>query len=627
MRQAIAKRLQLSQRDSGITLIELVVAMVIIAGVLMALIATQLSAAATIVEARKRTQATAYANEAMEQLRAIPWTYISTGVHTTFNNTGQDPYVTGTALLLPGETASRTLRVGNQLLTKPRAPLFDATGSNVTRITDAALTNTQFTIRAYVTEPEVGSVNTLGLAVVVSWVTARGELQETVVESTAYRGTGCGNPDEAPYLSTCQASFDGIATSGTVITSLYATTIPDADGNSTPVTLLYPTTDEFASLSMRSASVGVSAQGRQVTNVTAAAQFGGTEKDDFDPATQPTVKNWVRGYATRDVRATDDISQTLIPTHVNTTWLTQTSGAEAAWTLSNAGTTIDFLSRSDFRRPVSATASSTTPCRSYIPVDEPCANIEMTNVSSYEEGSGYMLMTIDGTILRMSRRLSDQVPTGNPGNRDTAWIARFSDLPSTDDSTGCRVLSGAGCMSAGATRHMAKLAIAQMAVGSWKDSKAPDGLVVLEGRTGCTTGFTELVMAQRGSSQRTTNPVTSRCGQVRWWNGVNYTSTAIANDALTNPISTAAVTWNNADYTITASALVDTTGEVVVPFGADANCAKEACGVRAQTGTIEITVTYDITGPGFAYRVVSTTIVEGPTVNVVYQEAPSAVSS
>jgi hypothetical protein len=599
--------------------------MMIIGGVLLALIAVQISAAQTIVDARKREQATAIANQAMEQMRAIPWTYLSIGLHTTFKTAaGGDPYVSGGTVTLPGESTFRTLKLGTQDLTKPRPPLFSSTGSNKSVVTDAAVTNTSFTVRSYVLQPVVGGVNTLGLAVIVSWIDKDGNLAETVLESTAYRGTGCGNPNEAPYLATCQATFEGVATSGTLSTSVFATTTPDGVSVPTPVNLLSPTSDPFMELAMRSASVGVSAQGQQVTSLLAAAQFGGSQKDDADPATEPLEEGWIRGYATAEVRATDDVTQTGTPTHVASTSLQQSATAESEWTLSDSGTSIDFRSRSDFRRPVTATASSTTSCKTGIPAGSPCAAVEMTNNTSLDQGSGYILMNVGSQIFRLSRRVVESAP---PGNNDHAWIARYTTTPSTADAVGCRpAVSGAGCMATGASRALAKLTIGTVVGGNWT-GQAVDGIVIVEGAAACTgganAGFNETVMVQRGSSQRSTAAVTTRCGQIRYWNGSSYTTQAIGNNPL-GTLTSAPVTWTGGGYTVTATATISATGVSSVPVGPDANCATKPCEIRAQTGAVEVAVVYVISGPGTNYAVTSLTTIEGPSAAVTYQEAPIA---
>lgn len=616
-----------NHRDNGFTLVELVVAMIIIAGVLMTLIAVQLSAASTIVEARKREQATAVANEAMEQLRAIPWAYLSKGLYNGFTvPAGGDPHVTGMTLNLP--SGNRTLVMAplsnNQDTTSPRPPLFDSTGSNKAVVTDAAVTNTAYTVRAYVLQPAPGAINTVGLAVIVEWTDAKGNTPMTVVESTAFRGTGCGDESTSPYLTACQAYFDASSSSGQITTSIRATTYPDGINPTSEVNLLYGTGDIYHSLLMRSASAAATIQSQQVSTMTAAAQFGGTSKDDNDPDTQPVVEGWTRGFKISQVTATNDVAQSNTPLHVGTTDLTQAVSAEPAWQLSAGGTDISFTSRSDYYRPTTAMASSSATCRSGIPPGQSCAAVELGNRASYEEGSGYILMHIDGTVFRLSRRLAE---VAGQANNDQAWVARYTSSPSGNAAVGCNpTISGPGCVAAGATRTMARVNLGTIAIGgAWQASAAPEGLVVIEGRAACASGFTETVMAQRGTSQKATAPTTNRCGQVRWWTGGAYSTASFGSSAIA-PMNTSEVTWTNGDYTVTASASISFSAASATVTGDDATCVTDACSISASTGAITIVVTYKIQTPDPAdnYAIVSVTDIEGPSANVAYREAPVA---
>jgi len=74
----ILRRSQI-KRDDGFSLVELVVAMAIISGVLLGLVTLQTKAMVTIAQAKERQQATAIANEVLEQLRALPWNSITKG--------------------------------------------------------------------------------------------------------------------------------------------------------------------------------------------------------------------------------------------------------------------------------------------------------------------------------------------------------------------------------------------------------------------------------------------------------------------------------------------------------------------------------------------------------------------
>ena len=632
MLKAIRRRVHLTQREDGFTLVELIVAMVILAGVLMTLIAVQISAAATIIDARKREQATAVGNEAMEQLRAIPWAYLSKGMYNGFDAAaGDDPHAAGNTLTLP--SGNKVLIVAsaaaNQDLAFPRPPLFDTAGSNKLQTQDAAESNTLYSVWSYVAQPVSGAVNTVDLVVIVEWTTNKGKVGQTILQSTAFRGTGCGDETVSPFLAACQAFFQANSTSGQLSTLVSATTYVPA-GPVSELNLLYPTSDSMASLVMRSAGMTAGIQSQQTSIATAGAVFGGTTKDDADPATEPPEQGWTRGYDLTTVSASDDKTQNVILDHVGTTNITQASNAENPWVISDSGTVVSFSSRSDYRRPTTAMASTTTSCKTGVPANQPCAIGNMGNNASIEEGSGYLLMYVGPQIIRLSRRLAESAP---PGNADEAWVARFKTAASTNAAVGCNAtFTGAGCVSAGATRTMAKLSIGfvvpqspPLATPGWSGA-ATEGLVVIEGTTGCTAGFTESVMAQRGShaTQKTAVGSFSRCGQVRWWSGGAY-STAAFSASAAGPYSTAPVTWTDGTNSVTAYATVTLAGGSSAPSGSDlTNCQNDACGVAVQSGSINIVVTYDITTAAATYSVISVTTVDGPTAQVTYKEAPSA---
>ena len=605
-------------------MIELIVAMVILGIVLVSLIAVQISAAITIANARDRQEATAYANQAMEQMRAIPYNVLAKGLESGYlTAAGGDARVTSGSLVLDGTTSVLRVGKGAQDKSHPWLPLFTSTGSNKQVVNDVTGTANSYTVRAYVTD-KGGSEPpaTVGLVVTVDWKDRAGKARHISLFSTAYRGGGCGSLDTQPFLGACQALLNSSSTSGAISTQITAGSLAD---DSNPAYVPYPlagptSSNPFYSLAVGTAGVAAVATSQQVTIVRAIDQYGGTTIDDNDPATDPITQGWGNGFDSYVLGASDDPSLSELPANPSDLAITQASGNDAR-TVSDGSSFLQFNAQSDYRRPSTADASTTTSCQSGVPAKQPCSMAKISNFAQFDGGSGYILMYVNGQTIRLSRRIEDL--SGNGSNAESAWAARFSSSPSTLATVGCTSLSGAGCVSAGASRTMATLAIGTVIGGSW-GGKASEGLVLIEGKSGsCAAGLTESIYVQRGGSQKTTAQVASRCGTVRYWNGSAYTTSATLDATTSASYTTTPVTWTSGSYSVTGVATVTVSPATTTTSG-PANCDTDACVISADAGTISIDATYTITGFGTPFVVTSGTLVNPPSATASYKAAPTA---
>jgi hypothetical protein len=266
-----------------------------------------------------------------------------------------------------------------------------------------------------------------------------------------------------------------------------------------------------------------------------------------------------------------------------------------------------------------------------IPDDQPCALASLGNDSVLLTGSGYLLMEWDdGTIFRLSRRLSDETP----GNVESAWAARFISVTGST-AVGCTTITGAGCVSAGATRTMAPLNIGKVTNngGTW-NGDAANGMVILTGdsaRCPASQGvyYGESVMAQRGPSQTTAAPNVTRCGELQYWDGSGYTPVDIDNSDEPT-IDTAPVTWTSGTRTVVGTTQIQILPVYIDnPLPADASCRDSACTVSVSAGTILMVSTYDIswvdgTGTTQEYVLIVATTVTSPSAQASYKAAPHA---
>ncbi len=603
-----ARRNKLNQRDAGFTLVELVVAMLVIAIVLIAIITVQARALTTNADSQARQVSTAVANQAMEQFRSMPWDSLQKGLASNFvSAAGGDPVVVGSNLVLD-DGSTYVLKIApssnDQDLTKPRPPLFTSTGSNASVQTSPSGNGDLYTVRAYTTVDESGNANTVGLVVVSSWKSrVTGDTLYTVLTSAAYSASGCGSTVNAPYLAACQASFDGQASGGQVVVGATAT---DLSGNPVP---MLPGSDYYNfSMATATASAGVSSL--QVSTATALVSYGGTVYDDNLASTRPADYNWIKGYDKYSLKASDD----------NTTGAPAANPADVPGSGSISTAIVSSGSmlmnwRSDDTRASVLDASTTQACSTgstSTPAGEPCAH---ASIASNPQNTGYANLTLGTKIFRLAEVLRT---SGN--SVDHAWAARFTSLAGSS-TVGCLTVSGSGCVSAGVNRTIGTTVIGQSSNGNWDSNFAPDGLVVI-------SGYSDSILAQRGTGQVATSSSATRSGSMKYWNGASYTPVALAPGTSLSKTTLPPVTFEDDDFLMVADATIAISPAASSTTGTgDPTCKVAACTVSASNGSINVTVRYTITPTDatvapFVLEVV--TLINGSQAGASFKEAPDA---
>ena len=606
------RRRLLDSRDEGFTLVELIVAMFVIAIVLLSILFVQANALTTNAQSNARQQATSYANEAMESLRALPWNVLRRGLANNFvAAAGGDPYVAGGVLSVDGTSVPLRIAVaGGQDLSSPWPPLFDSTGSHTQVKTDPAGRGTVFTVRSYVTEDQTGQDEAMGLAVVVEYTNIdTGDTQVTAMFSTAYAPSGgCGDLNNAPFLASCQALYYSQASTGSVV---LAASVFDVSDTSLPEPLLPGSA--FYELQVSTASASVRTSSQQVSTVDAYTQFGGVTRDDADSDTQPETNGWTQGYEAFTLRASDDTVTPGAPA-VNPADIVG-SAADSTMTVTGTFGGMSIEARSDDTRDSTLDASSTTSCAtgigaSQVPATQPCASSAIAPASGM---NGYMSLNLAGDTLRLGR-----VTHESSSSRERAWGGRFIEGLMGNGDTGCQVLTGSGCASAGAVRELGDVSVGAVVGGAWDDGKAPTGLVTV-------ADYEEVVRAERGTSQIATAPLLSRSAMVRYWTDSGYVTLPVA--ANTAAVATlGSVTWSHPLAKVTATGTVDVGGSATVTEGADPACESEACSINARNGVITITVNYLIEPSAGAdpFILSVTTTVNGASAAASYKEPENA---
>jgi prepilin-type N-terminal cleavage/methylation domain-containing protein len=628
MRDRVRRSL-LSEREDGFTLVELIVAMLVMAIVFMAIIFVQARALTTNADSGSRQQATTYANEAMEQMRSIPWNILKKGMPSNYLAAGSaviggaDPLVAGNVLSAEGTSVPLVVAssgTNDQLLTEPWAPLFDGTGSNIAIKFDPSGRGDEYIVKSYVTDDQAGNDVARGLAVVVEWTQrTNGEVATTVLFSTAYAPSGgCGDLNNAPFLASCQALFYSASSSANVVISA-SSSLPDDPDNpgtvadaGTPVPIL-PGSD-FYTFQMATGGTAAGASSQQVSITDSYVRFGGTTRDDNLSATEAVDNGWTSGYESFTLRASDDlVNPGAAPQNPPDVTASATNSEE--FIDSNLTAEMRLTARADDTRGGLADASVTQACdtgvgAAQVPATNPCATAKLAASTGL---SGYMELKIAGDTIELGRVLHESGTT-----RDSSWVGRFTSGVLGNSVTGCNPLGGSGCVAGGADRYIGTINIGKITsgTGQWDDGKATNGLVRI-------TDYHDGASAQRGTQQSAAPAAFSRSGTVAYWTGSGYTSLSLSAGLNTiRPIDV--VTWTTTKATVTASGtLTITPSTSMVEGAADPSCKVAACTIDARNGNVATVVTYKIvpTDPLVApFDLTISTVMNGSQAAASYKE-------
>lgn len=208
--------------DSGFTIVEVIVAMVIIAGVMATALAFLVSGLQTVVQGRQRQTASALATEALERVRALPYDTV------TVNSSGVTP--AGTAIFAVPTSGSYVFDadlpdhdIPGLTGTEPLV-LNEVSG----RTRDVTVDNVTYRVHTYVTKTGAEAYNITTVVVHKSSV-SRGE-SITVQRSVIFSPAGCLSTAQNPFAAPCQAYFTMNASQ-----ALGAITVTNADDGTQPI--------------------------------------------------------------------------------------------------------------------------------------------------------------------------------------------------------------------------------------------------------------------------------------------------------------------------------------------------------------------------------------------------------
>src|SRR4051794_32881893 len=557
--------------DDGFTILELTVAMMVIAVVIVTLVGLQLSSVRTVASARQRQAATALADQKLERLRALPYNTIQAGLLATDSTltTANDPRYASGRLGAPWNEA---------LVTSTNQTEPELNPHKQTKV----LNNITYTMYTYVTHPiaddGTDSTSTVDfwLTVVVQWSSksTQNHPKSVAVRTRASYPAGCKGVSNHPYAGPCQPFLygsSGRTTGGITITR--ADTSQPAVAGLTFSSASDIFTNFTSQIGVEQTTSALSKAVESGTNVdgTSTGQGVTTAAADIDPATATAT-----GPFNVSVPASSAASNAL-------------SGSGGVLTLQRAG----IASGGAVQAAIASTTAGNCQDLSgtVLPTNQACASSQIARVGTNE--ADLDLASVGGRDLP-SMVLASMQPADVAAR---SYEARFL----TGAAGHCTGTTGDGCVAAGASRSVASFFAGGLPAGDAGDT-LPSGF------NGMVTGsnYTDTATAEAGpnSAAAGTSPqfVGTRNGTVTYWNGSSYQPVDLNTTNTYNLGAVTAAYARNGTPTINFS--ISGTLKVTAPSTsknaapASAACQPNACTSKANAGSLVVTLTYTISNSG-----------------------------
>lgn len=444
-------------RDSGFTILEIVVAVAVLFVVMVGMAHSATIALVDIGHSRQRQSATGLANQALEQVRALPFDAVLRGLSNDVLAAGSDPNVT---------SKDGTYWYDGEEIARHTPATADARPPLVPHSRDIKIGPTVYRVSTYVTFTAPG--NALRVTAEVDWkghALRQGASGKVQARSIFSPGVGCtGSTATHPYAAPCPTSFSAIAAvepGGLTITP----TAPDAFEQATlelPVQAVTVESGHIVIVDTSGRSSGIS---MKMTDADRQS-LGGTVASARSEGSDLYVANSFGDASVNDT-------------------LTATSSTNPVWVRSGG---------TDSAKSVATVAAPGDPkdCRDGVGTDEnddhPCGSGKFTRGATLATG-----VVVDATSLTFATASPQESPTVLFGDRDF----------DTSD-TACSI---EGCMAARASRTMGSLDLGT-ATGTGPTADWAGYLVRL-------SGFQDSVSAEVGEGSAA--PRAERAGTVSYW--------------------------------------------------------------------------------------------------------------
>lgn len=483
--------------DQGFTMVEILIAMMIVVLVMVGMLSVLVSSLSTIAQARQRQTATALATQAIERLRALPYDAVVLPDGSTPDPTLQHVQISGPNYLFNAHDVLTD--VSNQ----PEPLIINAwSGRDGTQTVDEVT----YRVQTYVTRaPIAGTQQTYYITVVVSWTSpARPDGQTMAQRSVAYSPPGCLSTSNSPFAAPCQAYLTGQAGQ-----TFAAITVSHPDDSTETIegfsgTLLDLTLPSNAAslIVEQTASANASAQTSGVRRLGPPdGQSGGssaTASVDSDPSSAAGMQ------ATASTPGQSSSAQGLsgVAGELRARPLSGDSGASAA----------AILADGTYCTGVSGTPLATGTAGQF----RPCASSRVqpggtAGVVEYLPGGTHGFESVSIEMARV-----EASPTARA-------VAAQLAAPNGDACTAGSGPVAEGCAYGAARRDLSLFRLGVPgATGTGPAGLDSRGVVTV-------TGLSETVRTEEGNGAR--DPAFTRSGTLSIWNGSGYTSVNLADYA------------------------------------------------------------------------------------------------
>jgi len=565
--------------QTGFTLVEVMVAMAIIAIVVTTLVALQLSSLKTITLAKQRDQATSLANQQIEAMRSLPYDKLAAGLLDT-DASGDAAWVTAGRLKGPWDEKLVTSASQTEPTLYPH-------------VTTKTVGTQQYTVRSFVTSPkdaatgaDLTSNTDFWLTTVVEWSSSvtGGAPKQVTVRNREVFPAGCQGDTTHPYAGPCQAFFYGSA--GWSGGGIKVFSADSSDG------LFNGSGTNSAEVTLPSLSSSYAVE--QTTSALSKATTSGT-----------SVGDTTNGLVSNAAQASIDVAT---GTPRESGWLTvaQTTPTPQATVAGTNGTLTLFSSQADAGGNVATTAAgASSACRdlsgAVLAGGDACASSTMTPAGDASTAK-VTLKVIAGRQLAPFN-LATITPSGTPAQAFTTRL--LAPVPNH-----CTGTSGAGCSAAGASRTTGAVRAGDLPARQSGDVVSAKGLVTtaFDGAVKV-TGISERATSEMGVGLTTGSlPVTNRfdvtrTGSMQIWNGSGYTPINLSNVGLNNvyPIPTTSAVYKAAGYpdiTVLLDGNVTLTPADGPKRDVPGICQPDACTSTSVGAAITVNLTYTVSWNG-----------------------------